>query len=351
MSNENFDNLSREELIARLTKAENQVEKLFEINKSKDVSFSSACREAGSVIHSLSELIDKNHERYDQFTQKYIDGHISSNKESTESYINALLREGEIFPADKKKLEDIVISASFLDITEGSIYANAIMIAPDTYEKEALKIIERAGRYDPVVHHYDDGRDYDRYPEDPKHKPELFKETVQHFLNITVEDPFSFASNEAEAAKGMGLLSQVLKTKSYEHNYDDEKFFNESLNSIIYGSHLPQCKGVAEIAKQGIIPVDISKLSSKSFIEYINNEYIQKKDGGVSYFNETMNDVIIPIAQSGAFNEELKSGNEGFLHNIKNGLPDNLKPEMENFINDLRSNLEVSNINRNRPKL
>lgn len=61
MSNENFDNLSREELIARLTKAENQVEKLFEINKSKDVSFSSACREAGSVIHSLSELIDKNH--------------------------------------------------------------------------------------------------------------------------------------------------------------------------------------------------------------------------------------------------------------------------------------------------
>lgn len=351
MSTENFDNLSREELIARLTKAENQVEKLFEINNSKDVSFSNACREAGSVVHSLSGMIDKNHERYDQFTQKYIDEHISSNKGWTEAYIQAFLREGELFPADKKKLEDIVISASFLDITEGSIYANAIMIAPDTYGKEALKIIERAGRYDPVVYHYDDGRDYDHYPEDPKHKPELFKETVQHFLNITVEDPFSFASNEADAAKGMGLLSQVLKTESYEHNYDDEKFFNESLNSIIYGSYLPQCKGVAEIAQQGIIPVDISKLSSKSFIEYINNEYTQKKDGGVSYFNETMNEVIIPIAKSGAFNEELKSGKEGFLHNIKNGLPENLKPEMEAFINGLRNDLTSSNINRSRPKV
>ena len=346
MSNENFDNLSREELIARLTKAENQVEKLFEINKSKDVSFSSACREAGSVIHSLSELIDKNHERYDQFTQKYIDGHISSNKESTEAYINAVLREGEIFPADKKKLEDIVISASFLDITEGSIYANAIMIAPDTYGKEALKIIERAGRYDPVVHHYDDGRDYDRYPEDPKHKPELFKETVQHFLNITVEDPFSFGHNEVEVSKAMGLLSQVLKTESYDYNYDDEKFFNESLNSIIYHSYLPHCDGAVEIAKQGIIPIDASKLSSKSFIEHINSPYIQEKDSGLSYFNETMDKIIRPIAKSGTFDEEIKSNKEGFLHELKNGLPDNLKPEMETFINDLRSNIEVKNKNK-----
>lgn len=350
MSTENFDNLSREELIARLTQAENQVEKLFEINKSKDVSFSNSCRDSGSVIRSLSEIIDKNHEKYDQFTQKYIDEHISSNKGWTEAYIKAFLREGDVLPADKKKLEDIVISASFLDITEGSIYANAIMIAPDTYGKEALKIIERAGRYDPVVHHYDDGRDYDHYPEDPKHKPELFKETVEHFLNLTVEDPFDFGSNEVEVSKAMGLLSQVLKTESYEHNYDDEKFFNESLNSIIYGSSLSQSQGVVEIAKQGIIPVDISKLNSKSFIEHINSDYVQNKDGGVSYFNETMNEVIKPIAKSGAFNEELKSGKEGFLHNIKNGLPDNLKPEMEVFINGLRNDLTSSNTNRNRPK-
>jgi len=351
MSTENFDNLSREELIARLTKAENQVEKLFEINKIKDVAFANVCRESGSALNTLGELIDTKSERYDRFTQKYIDEHTSSNKSWVSSYIEGFLKEGEILQTDKKKLEDIVISASFLDITEGSIYAKALIIAPETYGKEALKIIERAGRYDPHVVHYDDGRDYDHYPEDPKHKPELFKETVQHFLNITVEDPFDFGANEVVAARAMGLLSQVLKTESYEHNYDDEKFFNESLNSMMYKSYLPHCDVAAEIAKQGIIPIDASKLSSKSFIEHIKSPDIQEKDGGASYFNKTMDEIIRPIAKSGAFNEELKSNKEGFLHELKNELPDNLKPEMETFINDLRSNLEISNKNRSKIKM
>ena len=64
-----------------------------------------------------------------------------------------------------------------------------------------------------------------------------------------------------------------------------------------------------------------------------------------------MDEIIKPIAKSGTFNEELKSGKEGFLHNIKNGLPDNLKPEMEAFINSLSNDLKSSNTNRNRPKV
>lgn len=338
MSTENFDNLSKEELIARLTKAEDNIEKIFKINKNKDVSFLNSCQEVGRAINYLEELIEPDTQKYDDFSKRIVKEHKESHKSYVSSYISSVFEESSIFPFNKAKLDDLTMSAYYADITEGGVYAKAIIESPDTYGKIALNIIERAGRYDPQVYHYDDGRDYDHYPEDPKYKPELFKETVQYFLDITVNNIFDFGGNIVEASKGMGILSQVLKTESYEHNFDDEKFFEDSIKEIAYSPILSDCIGVVEIAKQGILPVDLNLLSTKSFIDTLKSPY--EKDGGISRFNNTMKDIIAPLAKAGVFNEELKSNKKGFLHTLKNDLPENLKPEMDAFLVQLNNDLK-----------